>query len=69
MGGDFCLVKGLICEDLGDEHVSFDVGNNLVDDVDRLVFESDHNHHCVKMIGNYQNRYNKISGKSNKDFL
>jgi hypothetical protein len=48
VGGNFCLVKGLLGEDLGDEPASFDVGNNLVDDVGRLVFESAHYHHCVE---------------------
>ncbi len=63
------MVKDLLGEDLGDEPVFLDIGNYLVDDVDRLVFESYDYHHCVKMIGNYGNRYNKIRGKSNMDFL
>ncbi len=47
VGGDFCLVKGLLGEDFGYKPVFFDIGNNFVDDVDRLVFESDDYHHCV----------------------
>ncbi len=45
VGGDFCLVKGLLGEDFGDEPASFDIGNNFFDDVDRLVLESDHYHY------------------------
>ncbi len=46
MGCDFCLVKGLLGENFSDEPVFFDIGNDIVDDVDRLVFESDNYHHC-----------------------
>ncbi len=46
VGGDFCLVKSLLGKDLGDEPAFFDIGNNFVDDIDRLVFESAHYHHC-----------------------
>ncbi len=45
--GDFCLVKCMFGEDFGDELVSFDVGNNLIDDLHRLIFKFTH-YFCVK---------------------
>ncbi len=47
VGCDFCLVKGLFGEDLGDEPVSSNIGNDFVDDVDWFVFESNDYHHRV----------------------